>query len=273
MPFVKLDCGLLKSTLWFDHEATRLFLTALLDAKPIELKEPTPTYDLDSTEPTDFVIPPGWYGLVESSAPGLIHDAMMPLEAGTAALKRLASPEAQSRTPTFAGRRLVRVSGGFVVLNFQAFRDKDYGAKDRARRYRERERARRAELPVTRNERRSDRNERRLERKEKEKEKQKHKHKKEGTYVPVIEGNGTPLFADFRLRLEDTSHDPVTIAEVAPFEDQLDDDELSSEIDKLCRRTEDDPTVRPKTPTHARSLVRSWLTRAVDFKKRDEATR
>jgi len=138
MPFVKLDCGLLKSTLWFDRDALHLFITALLSAVPVVYDEPVKTFPLDSTEPTDFVVPPGWYGLVESSSLGLIHDALMKHEDGMSALRRLGEPDAESRTPDFGGRRLVRVEGGFLVLNFEKFREKDYTAAERQRRWRER---------------------------------------------------------------------------------------------------------------------------------------
>src|SRR3990167_930952 len=43
MPFVKLDCGILDSTLWFDRDARDVFLTALLMAVPYEVRESTPT--------------------------------------------------------------------------------------------------------------------------------------------------------------------------------------------------------------------------------------
>ena len=42
MPFVKLDCGMLDSTLWFEREAREVFITALLMAEPIELTSDTP---------------------------------------------------------------------------------------------------------------------------------------------------------------------------------------------------------------------------------------
>jgi hypothetical protein len=150
MPFVKLDCGFLKSTLWFDPDARDVFLAALCLAVPVVYDEPLKTYPLDSMEPTGFLVPPGWYGLVAAGAPALIHDALKTPEVGTAALERLAAPEAASRSSAFAGRRLVRVEGGFIVLNFDTYREKDYGAAERMRRWRERKKN---VTPVTRDER------------------------------------------------------------------------------------------------------------------------
>lgn len=141
MPFVKLDCGILNSTIWYDPPALKLFVTALLMAEPQEVSEPLPTIKVGSLEPGDYVIPSGWYGFVPSSGPGLVHRALMDTEEGFAALCRLSAPEGESRSHEHEGRRLVRVDGGFIVLNFQKYRDHDYGGAERTRRWRERQRA------------------------------------------------------------------------------------------------------------------------------------
>src|SRR6185369_6362753 len=54
------------------------------------------------------------------------------------ALERLAAPEQSSRTPDFEGRRLVRINGGYLVLNFIKYRDRDHTTAIRSKRYRER---------------------------------------------------------------------------------------------------------------------------------------
>ena len=61
MPFVKLDCGLLDSTLWMDRPARDVFLTALMMAEPYEITEPTPELEIRRVNETSFVVPPGWY--------------------------------------------------------------------------------------------------------------------------------------------------------------------------------------------------------------------
>lgn len=138
MAFVKLDCGILDSTLWVDRDAREVFLTALLMAEPYETMEELPQFEVDSFETTGWIVPPDWYGIVHAAAIGIIRRSGISDEAGLAALKRLGDPEAGSRSPEYEGRRLVRVTGGFLVLNFQKYRDRDYTSAERSRRYRQR---------------------------------------------------------------------------------------------------------------------------------------
>src|SRR6478736_5789203 len=74
---------------------------------------------------------------MDSSAPA--GRAALEPEAGMLALEELASPDPESRSEAWEGRRLVRVNGGFVVLNFMSYRDKDNTGAERAKRYRERQ--------------------------------------------------------------------------------------------------------------------------------------
>lgn len=138
MPFVKLDTGILNSTLWMDRSARELFITALLMAEPFEAREPLEQIKIGSLESTGFIVPPGWYGFVHAASVGIINRAGMDRETGMAALEILGSPEDGSRSRDFEGRRLVRVDGGFIVLNFMKYRDRDYTSAERSRRYRER---------------------------------------------------------------------------------------------------------------------------------------
>ena len=133
MPFVKLDCGLLDSTLWFDREGRELFITALLMAEPREYGEAVKEVSVGGTDFTGWEAPPGWYGFIRAAGPGIIRRAGMELEAGMAALLRLAMPDPESRTPDFEGRRMIRVDGGYLVLNFQKHRDRDYTTAERSR--------------------------------------------------------------------------------------------------------------------------------------------
>lgn len=138
MPFVKLDCGILNSTLWFEREAREVFITALLMAEPREISEPTPQLQVTNTQQTGFVVPPGWYGFVPAAGIGILDRAKVPFDVGTAALEKLGQPEHTSRSPEHEGRRLVRVDGGFIVLNYMKYRDRDYTAATRSARYRQR---------------------------------------------------------------------------------------------------------------------------------------
>lgn len=139
MPFVKLDCGILRSTLWFDQPVREVFLTALLMAEPKELVSQVVTYKLRSTEPDEFSVPPGWYGFVQAAGEAIVRFSGVDAKEGLAALERLAGPDHGSRTPDFEGRRMVRVEGGFIILNFQKYRDRDYTAADRQARWRQRQ--------------------------------------------------------------------------------------------------------------------------------------
>lgn len=141
MPFVKLDCDILRSTLWLDREARDVFITALLLAEPRQITEPMEQIKVGALEETGWVVPPGWYGFVPASGPGLVHLAGCEDQAGMDALRRMGEPESESRSRDFGGRRLVRVDGGFIVLNFMKYRDKDFGAAERMRLLRRRRRA------------------------------------------------------------------------------------------------------------------------------------
>lgn len=136
--FVKLDCGILESSLWDDRDTRDVFITALLMAEPVELAEPMPQIEVDSLEHTGFVVPPGWYGFIRAAGPGIIRRSLVASnEAGMRALKELGSPDRSSRTPDHDGRRLVRIDGGFVVLNWEKYRARDYTSAERSRRWRE----------------------------------------------------------------------------------------------------------------------------------------
>jgi hypothetical protein len=95
---------------------------------------------VDALQPTGWVLPPGWYGFVASAGSGILRSACINQDQGMAALRRLGEPDCESRDREFDGRRLVRIDGGYVVLNFQKFRDRDYTTAERSKRYRERQR-------------------------------------------------------------------------------------------------------------------------------------
>jgi hypothetical protein len=140
MPFVKLDCAMLNSTIWFDREAREVFITALLMAEPIALSESMAQLKVDSLDTTDWSVPPGRYGFVPAAGVGIVRRAGIEQTAGIEALRRLGQPEDGSRTSEYDGRRLVRVDGGYIVLNYFKYRDQDYTAAERQRRYRDRKR-------------------------------------------------------------------------------------------------------------------------------------
>lgn len=141
MGFVKLDCGILTSTLWFHRDCREVFITGLLMAEPFETTEPMAQIEVDTLRETGFMIPPGWYGMVPAAGVGIIRQAGLEREAGLEALRELGAADPESRSQDFDGRRMVRVNGGYLVLNFMKYRERDYTTAERSKRYREKRKA------------------------------------------------------------------------------------------------------------------------------------
>jgi len=140
MAFVKLDTKILDSTIWIERECREVFITALLMAEPIEFKSPMEAISVNSLEMLGFTVPPGWYGFVPAAGQGIIRRALVPEGPGMQALEKLCSPDNGSRSAEHEGRRMVRVSGGYVILNYMKYRDRDHTAAERQRRLRARKR-------------------------------------------------------------------------------------------------------------------------------------
>ena len=122
MPFVKLDVGILDSSLWIEDAATRIvFITMLAMCDP--------------------------KGLCAATASGIARRANLPLNQVRDAVAQLEAPDAESRTVEHEGRRIQRVDGGYLVLNYVKYRVKDSTAADRARLYRRRKRNEAAPAP------------------------------------------------------------------------------------------------------------------------------
>lgn len=145
MTFVKLDCTILRSTIWMDRPAREVFITALLMAEPREFTESVEQLRVGAIEPTGWSAPPGWYGFVPAAGPGIVGAALLPQDEGMAALERLGSPDPESRSQAHGGRRMIRIDGGYLVLNYMKHRDKDHTSPLRSARYRERLKQRHAE--------------------------------------------------------------------------------------------------------------------------------
>jgi hypothetical protein len=138
MAFVKLDTGILNSTLWMERDCREVFITALLMAEPKEFSHPVEQMEVRSMKPTGFVAPSGWYGFVAAAGIGIITRSLVEKELGFKALEMLGNPECDSRSVEFDGRRMIRVDGGFLILNYMKYRDRDHTAAERQRRLRER---------------------------------------------------------------------------------------------------------------------------------------
>jgi hypothetical protein len=147
MPFVKLDCQILRSTLWAERLQRELFITALLLAEPYSTDEPMDGIQVRTLDPSGFTVPAGEYGFCHAAGVGIIRLALCNEDEGELrekayeALEALCAPDPESRSQKFEGRRLQRVNGGYVVLNFADYRDKDHTAAERMKRYRQRRKA------------------------------------------------------------------------------------------------------------------------------------
>ncbi len=147
MAFVKLDTAILRSSLWIERDMRSLFVTALVMAEPREFAEPCPQIEVRSLEFTGWVVPPGWYGFVPAAGVGIVHQDGLPTDEGLNQLERLCSPDPESRSQEYDGRRMARINGGYLILNYFKYRDFDHTAADRMRRLR----ARRKVASVTAN--------------------------------------------------------------------------------------------------------------------------
>ena len=112
MPFVKIDCSILYSSVWCESLEVRVLWIAMLAASDPE-------------------------GIVRASAPGLAKLAGLPLNATLTALEVLESPDPFSKSPEHEGRRVERCDGGFFILNYGKYRSHDYSMNREAVRKRE----------------------------------------------------------------------------------------------------------------------------------------
>jgi hypothetical protein len=97
--YCKLFSSIVASTIWRETNETRLLWITMLALA-----------DRD--------------GIVEASVPGLADLAKLPIEATRQALQKLQSPDPDSRSPEFEGRRIQAIRGGWKILNYEAYREK-----------------------------------------------------------------------------------------------------------------------------------------------------
>lgn len=71
-------------------------------------------------------------GFVEAALPGLAHRSTLSLESTIKSLEVLMSPDEFSKSPDEEGRRVLKVDGGWKIVNFIKYRDKWVGQKKRA---------------------------------------------------------------------------------------------------------------------------------------------
>jgi hypothetical protein len=112
MPFVKLDCKILYSSIWAENSDTcKIWITLLAMA--------------DSN------------GMVSATAPGISRISCVDLMATEQALSKFEMPDEYSKSQDDGGRRIRRVDGGYLVLNYDKYRELDHTAAARNKRYRD----------------------------------------------------------------------------------------------------------------------------------------
>lgn len=98
LPYAKLACSILDSSVWYEDDATlRVWITLLA------MKDKN--------------------GIVNASIIGLAGRARKTIPETETALAKFMSPDPFSRTPDYEGRRVESVPGGWLVLNHQLYRD------------------------------------------------------------------------------------------------------------------------------------------------------
>ena len=119
MSFSKLDEGIIHSSVWSEGYPTRILWITLLAMK-------------------DEV------GFVAASKPGLIRAANITADEFTSAITCLESPDPNSRTEDYDGRRVEKIEGGWIILNHEKYRlhgDRQRElTRERVRKYREKKR-------------------------------------------------------------------------------------------------------------------------------------
>lgn len=145
MAWIKLDKSIMASSVWRPRELRTTWVTMLLMAEPITNDKPSQAYHPVSGEPT-WVVPPGRYGIVHASSDGIAGSDGLSVEECDGYLVMLSEPEKRSRTQAHGGRRIARIDGGFLILNYAKYRDAQETSIERVRRWRERQKSERETL-------------------------------------------------------------------------------------------------------------------------------
>ncbi len=80
-------------------------------------------------------------GFVRSTAPGIARRANLGLTDTEAALEIFESPDSHSRTLDEEGKRIKRIDGGYQIVNYEKYRERDYTAAERQKRWREKQKS------------------------------------------------------------------------------------------------------------------------------------
>ena len=108
MSYTKLFRSILDSSIWLEPNTTKIVWITMLAMK-----------DRD--------------GVVEASVKALARRAGVSVEETKQALATLTEPDEDSRTPEYEGRRIVKVDGGWHILNSDKYREKQDEHEQRER--------------------------------------------------------------------------------------------------------------------------------------------
>jgi len=95
--FTKLFSSITASTIWCEDANTRIVWITMLSMADRK-------------------------GRIFASVPGLAHMARVPTEACREAIAKFLSPDPDSRTPDYEGRRIEVIEGGWRLLNYEKYR-------------------------------------------------------------------------------------------------------------------------------------------------------
>src|SRR3990167_8050302 len=112
MSYVKLDCNILDSTIWVENSDTRVVFITMLAMSDQE-------------------------GICLSTAPGIARRSNISIANVRKALATLEAPDEDSRSMNDHGRRIERINGGYRIINYLSYRNKDHTAAARQRKRRE----------------------------------------------------------------------------------------------------------------------------------------
>lgn len=97
MSYTKLFSHIVTSSIWTEDDHTRLVWITMLALS-------------------------NRHGEVMASIPGLARVAGVPIESAERAVAKLSAPDAYSRTPDEEGRRIVKIDGGWALVNYAKHR-------------------------------------------------------------------------------------------------------------------------------------------------------
>lgn len=140
MTYVKIDQDILDSSVWPDRDRRSVWFTMLVMARPQLISEPQVALDIDTMKPTGWMVPPGRYGMVRAASDGIADRDKCSTDECLRQLRSLSQPDYQSRSPDFDGRRIARVSGGYIVLNYARYRDQEESSTERVRKWKNKKR-------------------------------------------------------------------------------------------------------------------------------------